>query len=126
MLRVERSARWKQTERDLHLDVPALLLWGAEDRLVPVSMAELFATRLPRSRLHVLPGAGRVLHDERPAETYALLTPFLAVDALGWWSVHALADTVSVSIPSAAVTSWASAGQSAGTGAPLLPASAAG
>jgi hypothetical protein len=30
MLRVERSVRWMDTERDLHLDVPVQVLWAAK------------------------------------------------------------------------------------------------
>lgn len=79
MLRVERSVRWTQTERDLHLvTAPVLLLWGSEDRYFPAHLIDRFTTRLPAAEAHVLHGCGHSLHDDCPEQTYALLTPFLA------------------------------------------------
>jgi 4,5:9,10-diseco-3-hydroxy-5,9,17-trioxoandrosta-1(10),2-diene-4-oate hydrolase len=81
MLRVERSVRWSDTERDLHLlDVPVLLLWGSEDRYFPVRLIERFTSRLPNVEAHVVPEGGHLLHDDRPEQTYALLAPFLAAE----------------------------------------------
>ncbi|MGP4103803.1 alpha/beta fold hydrolase [Nonomuraea sp. KM90] len=81
ILRVERSVRWSDTERDLHLiDIPVLLLWGSEDRYFPVRLIERFTTRLPRVKANVVPGGGHSLHDDCPEETSALLAPFLGSD----------------------------------------------
>ncbi|WP_280309690.1 alpha/beta fold hydrolase [Nocardia abscessus] len=81
MLRVERSVRWSDTERDLPLvDTPVLLLWGSEDRYLPVELAQRFTSQLPRVQAHVVVGGGHSLHDDLPAETYALLRPFLRPD----------------------------------------------
>ncbi|MGW6503411.1 alpha/beta fold hydrolase [Nonomuraea angiospora] len=81
MLRVERSVRWSDTERDLRLvDMPVLLLWGSEDRILPARLVGGFASRLPNAEAHVVPGGGHSLHDDCPDETYALLLPFLEAD----------------------------------------------
>ncbi|MBB5781815.1 alpha/beta fold hydrolase [Nonomuraea jabiensis] len=70
MLRMERSVRWSDTEQDLRLvNMPVLLLWGSEDRVLPASVEE-----------HVVSGGGHSLHDDCPEETYALLLPFLGAD----------------------------------------------
>ncbi len=81
MLRVERSVRWDDTDRDLHrVEAPVLLLWGDQDRYLPVRLVERFTSRLPKVQAHVVPGAGHSLHDECPEETDARLVPFLAHD----------------------------------------------
>lgn len=81
LLHVERSVRWADTERDLPtVDIPVLLLWGSEDRYFPVRLIDRFTTRLPRVQPHVITGAGHSLHDDRPDETNAQLTQFLAED----------------------------------------------
>lgn len=56
---------------------PALILWGAEDRWIPVSQADRFVAGLPGSRLVVLKGCGHLPQEERPAETVALVHSFL-------------------------------------------------
>lgn len=81
MLRVERTVRWAETERDLHLvETPVLLLWGSLDRFFPVHLVERFTSRLPAVESHVLENCGHSLHDDCPDRTYALLLPFLEGD----------------------------------------------
>jgi pimeloyl-ACP methyl ester carboxylesterase len=46
--------------------VPALILWGAEDRLAPPAHAHAYAASLPDARLVVLPGAGHCPWLETP------------------------------------------------------------
>jgi pimeloyl-ACP methyl ester carboxylesterase len=45
---------------------PALLLWGEEDRLIPVAHARAWADALPQARLVTYPGAGHLVFHERP------------------------------------------------------------
>jgi pimeloyl-ACP methyl ester carboxylesterase len=81
MLHVERSVQWVDTEAALHrIDAPILLLWGDQDRYLPVRLVEVFTSRLPRVQAHVVSDGGHSLHDDCPAQTYALLVPFLATD----------------------------------------------
>src|SRR5437016_4266710 len=47
------------------IDVPTLLLWGAEDGLVPPAFGEAFHSLIPGSRLVVLPEAGHAPFDEQ-------------------------------------------------------------
>lgn len=60
------------------LPTPTLLLFGADDRLVPPATGRRFAELLPNSRLVLLPGCGDFPQEERPAEVAAALTEFLA------------------------------------------------
>jgi len=48
------------------LDVPVLILHGAEDQLIPVAEAEAMAATLPSAKLVVVPGAGHLPNLEQP------------------------------------------------------------
>ena len=48
------------------LDVPVLILHGAEDQLIPVAEAEAMAKALPSAKLVVVPGAGHLPNLEQP------------------------------------------------------------
>jgi pimeloyl-ACP methyl ester carboxylesterase len=48
------------------LDVPVLILHGAEDQLIPVAEAEAMAAALPSAKLVVVPGAGHLPNLEQP------------------------------------------------------------
>jgi len=56
---------------------PTLVLWGALDRLIPVSQAQLFAKDIAGSQLQVLDGLGHVPQEEDPARTVAATRAFL-------------------------------------------------
>jgi pimeloyl-ACP methyl ester carboxylesterase len=57
---------------------PTLILWGDEDRLIPVDHAARFARDIAGSRLVRYPGLGHVPHEEAPARTLADVQEFLA------------------------------------------------
>lgn len=48
---------------------PTLVLWGQQDRVLPVRSAQRFAADLPRADLHVFPNCGHAPHLEYPDET---------------------------------------------------------
>jgi pyruvate dehydrogenase E2 component (dihydrolipoamide acetyltransferase) len=60
------------------LPVPAQLIWGREDRIIPLAQAEALAARLP---VRILDGAGHLPHMEKAVETGRLLRSFLAAAA---------------------------------------------
>jgi pimeloyl-ACP methyl ester carboxylesterase len=57
--------------------VPTLLLWGDEDRVVPITFAKRLAGALPGASLRVIPAAGHWPFLERPREFLRQLAPFL-------------------------------------------------
>jgi pimeloyl-ACP methyl ester carboxylesterase len=59
------------------IDVPALVLWGRQDRVIPVALGERLARDLPHARLVVLDGCGHLPHEERPGESVEALEAFL-------------------------------------------------
>lgn len=53
------------------LTVPTLLLWGREDRLIPVSVAAWFSRQLPNARVTLLDGIGHIPMEEAPDRSLA-------------------------------------------------------
>lgn len=53
-------------------DRPTLLLWGENDRIVPLATAEEWQKVLPHAELAVIPGGSHLLPDEFPAAVAAL------------------------------------------------------
>ena len=62
---------------------PTLILWGAEDRLIPPAVGADFARRIAGSRLVVLPGLGHVPHEEDPQRSFDAVRGFLGLPAAG-------------------------------------------
>jgi pimeloyl-ACP methyl ester carboxylesterase len=65
--------------RRLHrISAPTLVVWGAEDALVPAIYAEEFGSRIAGSRVVLLDDCGHVVEADQPGRTMTLLTEFLA------------------------------------------------
>jgi pimeloyl-ACP methyl ester carboxylesterase len=60
------------------IDVPTLLLWGAEDGLVPPKFGEAYRALIPGSRLVVLRQAGHAPFDEQKDAFVAAFLDFIA------------------------------------------------
>jgi pimeloyl-ACP methyl ester carboxylesterase len=58
------------------LDIPALIIWGAQDRLVPLAAVQRAAELLPAGRLEVLMDCGHMPIIEQPEATVSLLRSF--------------------------------------------------
>jgi pimeloyl-ACP methyl ester carboxylesterase len=59
-----------------HVRCPTMLLWGARDRLVPLTDGFEYARRL-RAPIRTLPAAGHLIVGEQPEECAAILLEFL-------------------------------------------------
>lgn len=59
------------------LQMPTLLIWGEEDRIVPLRLGHRLERELPRARLVTLPGVGHLPPEEAPEEALAPLLAFL-------------------------------------------------
>jgi pimeloyl-ACP methyl ester carboxylesterase len=57
---------------------PTTIVWGANDRIIPVRDADVFERLIPNARKVVLPDTGHVPMLERPERFNALLDEFLA------------------------------------------------
>lgn len=59
------------------VSVPTLIVWGAQDRLLPPTLGSIFSGEIEDSRLVVLDGCGHVPMLESPDELNAALLRFL-------------------------------------------------
>ena len=67
----------KLTARFEELDVPTLVLWGRQDRVVPLWVGERLADKLPDAKLQVLENCGHMPAEELPRESWEALQAFL-------------------------------------------------
>jgi pimeloyl-ACP methyl ester carboxylesterase len=58
-------------------DLPALVVWGAKDSFVPVSVAARQTEAFPHARIEVLPASGHWPQLDDPQSVEALVAPFL-------------------------------------------------
>jgi pimeloyl-ACP methyl ester carboxylesterase len=60
------------------IQAPTLVLWGGDDRWIPLAHAERFVGAIPGARKVVVPACGHVPQEEKPDEVARLVLPFLA------------------------------------------------
>lgn len=58
------------------IDVPTLILWGADDKVLPPAYGAAWRKAIPNATLSTIAGAGHVPHVEKPAETAGAITNF--------------------------------------------------
>lgn len=66
------------THRLAEITLPTLVIWGSEDRVVPLDIGLQIAQRIPGADLHMLGRCGHVPHLERSHDFIHLLTRFLS------------------------------------------------
>jgi len=59
------------------IQAPVLLVWGAEDAMIPVSNAQAYLAALPNARLVTLKGIGHVPQEEDPGASLEPVAAFL-------------------------------------------------
>jgi pyruvate dehydrogenase E2 component (dihydrolipoamide acetyltransferase) len=64
------------TEQLAALQLPIQIIWGREDRIIPVSHAEALAARV---RVHILDQTGHLPHMEKAGDVNRLIKRFLEV-----------------------------------------------
>lgn len=57
--------------------MPTMIVWGEQDRIIPVSHAYQAHEAIPNSRLEVMPGVGHFPHAEEPVRFVELVRDFL-------------------------------------------------
>jgi len=75
------AERWEQAHQTIR--VPTLILWGAEDELLPVAQAQRLADDIDGARLVVFPDIGHSPHLEAPGLVLEHVLPFLEERAAG-------------------------------------------
>jgi pimeloyl-ACP methyl ester carboxylesterase len=60
------------------ITVPTLILWGREDKVTPLKIGKLLHETIPNSTLEIIEQCGHIPQEEKPEETIALISSFLA------------------------------------------------
>jgi pimeloyl-ACP methyl ester carboxylesterase len=63
------------------ITVPTFILWGREDGIIPLKVGELLHEAIPNSVLEVIERCGHIPQEEKPDETIARISKFLATTA---------------------------------------------
>ncbi|WP_421530513.1 alpha/beta fold hydrolase [Mycobacterium sp. THU-M104] len=61
--------------------LPTLLVWGEQDRIIPVADGYAAHDAVPGSRIEVLPGIGHFPHVESPTAVVDILDDFIVTTA---------------------------------------------
>lgn len=59
-----------------NISVPTLILWGLDDRLIPITIGEMLHEAIPRSSLEIINNCGHVPQEEMPEETIRYISAF--------------------------------------------------
>jgi pimeloyl-ACP methyl ester carboxylesterase len=59
------------------IDVPTLIVHGAQDNLVPINYAEQAHARIQESQLRIIADAGHWPQREKPEEFFEIVSSFL-------------------------------------------------
>lgn len=65
-----------------NLEIPILLIWGRQDRMIPPSLYSQFIDLNPKLRLVDLDNAGHCAHDEHPEQVNQLLLDWIAGECM--------------------------------------------
>lgn len=59
------------------ITVPTLIVWGRDDKVIPLAIGEMLHQAIPDSRLVIIEEGGHVPQEEKPEETIAVILKFL-------------------------------------------------
>lgn len=71
-------AGYDTRERLKEITVPTMVVWGNQDRLVPVAAAYAYERRIPSSELNLIEDAGHMVQMERPGRFNRTLEDFVS------------------------------------------------
>lgn len=75
MLRLTETLEHQIEDRLHEIRVPATLIWGAQDGVLPLDYAHALQSAIARSTLHVIDGAAHIPHMQQPERFLQCLTP---------------------------------------------------
>ncbi|MHB0955225.1 MAG: alpha/beta fold hydrolase [Pirellulaceae bacterium] len=67
----------RHLEKLSHITCPVLVIWGENDKLIPLEQADHLASGVPRGQKVILAGAGHAAYMEQPAQFHAVVLNFL-------------------------------------------------
>jgi pimeloyl-ACP methyl ester carboxylesterase len=59
------------------ISVPTLIIWGEDDKVVPLEVGKNFQRDIPGAELVILPQCGHITPEEEAGETNRLIATFL-------------------------------------------------
>ena len=59
------------------IDIPTLVLWGKQDKLIPVEAASIFKESIRGARMKIYDNGGHILHEDLATQTAADVAVFL-------------------------------------------------
>ena len=71
------AVRARVAETLAAVQAPTLVIWGDDDRWIPLADADRFVTAIRGARKAVLPACGHMPQEEKPADVARLLLEFL-------------------------------------------------
>ena len=79
IIRINSTGTGRLSSSDLmKIKVPALIIWGSDDTIIPVEWAYFLHKNIGGSRLKIIGGAGHIPHYTHPEITYSLISDFLS------------------------------------------------
>lgn len=66
------------TEKLGLIKIPTLILWGSNDRMIPVEYSKDFVSSIPNSELVIMDGCGHIPYEEKPLEFSKIVLDFLS------------------------------------------------
>ncbi len=77
-LRYSRNIDWEKTRTALpDIRTPALIIWGKQDRYIPVKFGKQMARLMPDARLEIIDRCGHSAHNECPETVNRIIAEFL-------------------------------------------------
>lgn len=77
-LSYSRNIDWEKTKAALPaIQIPTLIIWGKQDRYIPVKFGKRMKQLMPDARLEIIDNCGHSSHNECPDNVNRLITEFL-------------------------------------------------
>ncbi len=65
------------TSKYKEIKIPTLIIWGEDDKIVPLSIGQCLEQEIPNSKLAIIPDCGHMPQEEKPEETAEIISDFL-------------------------------------------------
>ena len=67
----------KITSQYKEIQIPVLMIWGENDRIIPLDIGKRLEQSVPGSKLVVIPDCGHIPTEEKPEKTVEIISDFL-------------------------------------------------
>jgi len=66
------------SERYKNIKIPVLIIWGENDKIIPLQVGRKFAVNIPNSKLVIVPNCGHIPQEECPSQTIEAMELFMS------------------------------------------------